>query len=190
MAGKTASSTLRQSDTGRSDADHSFHVAHHALLARTGILARQTQDPRSRLCARRHSRRDNDRVGRQTKAPPRYGRNDRFGRRAVDNRASIYCHLLDETDFFFSVVFSRGRTGSMVHRRCTDWWTRLSHGGDWFVDQRRTRVIRPTRCVHHIPPILSYHSPSYHSFLFLFSKTKTLSPGFRSILGLESWAPE
>ena len=91
---------------------------------------------------------------------------------------------------FFSVVFSRGRTGSMVHRRCTNWRTRLSHGGDWYVDQRRTRAIRPTRCVHHIPPILSYHSPSYHSFLFLFSKTKTHSPGFRSILGLESWAPE
>ena len=56
--------------------------------------------------------------------------------------------------FFFKVVYSRGRSGSMVHRRCTDRRTRLSHGGDWHVDERRTRVIRPTRCVN----VLSYRT--------------------------------
>jgi hypothetical protein len=62
LAGKTASGSFHQSGTGRSDADHPLHAAHHALLACASILARQTQDPRSRLRAPRHSRRNNDRV--------------------------------------------------------------------------------------------------------------------------------
>ena len=43
--------------------------------------------------------------------------------------------------FFSPVIFSRGRPGSVVHRRRTDRRTRLSHGSDRYVDQRRTRII-------------------------------------------------
>jgi hypothetical protein len=73
------------------------------------------------------------------------------------------------------VIFSRGRTGSVVHRRRTDRRARLSHGCDRYVDQRRTRIIRPTRCV-----------VTSHTYL----STPHTHYCFRSILGMESWPVE
>jgi hypothetical protein len=77
------------------------------------------------------------------------------------------------------VLLSRGRTGSMGRRRRTDRRARLSHGCDRYVDQRRTRVIRPTRCVTvtYLP-----HPPHTHLTLLGFF--------FRSILVMESWPAE
>ena len=93
--GKTALDAFHRPGAGRGDADHPLHAPHHALLARTLCLAGQTQDPHGGLRAARHPharrRTNNDRVrvGRQTTGPPRHGRDDPFGRRALDNRASV-----------------------------------------------------------------------------------------------------
>ena len=64
------------------------------------------------------------------------------------------------------VLFSRGRIGSVDYRRRTDRRVRFRHGRDRYVDQRRARVIRPTRSVVTNPVPLSPTRSSRFSLLF------------------------